>query len=46
MAEYPDSDKIFIVPTYEIFRKDSQVNYFDGEENVAEKWKNIANKKN
>lgn len=38
ICEYPDSDKIFIVPTSEIYRKDSQVPYFSGEENVFEKW--------
>ena len=37
ICEYPDSNKLFIVPTYEIFKKDSQVAYFDGEENVQEK---------
>ena len=31
IAEYPDSDKILIAPTFEIFKKDSQVKYFDGE---------------
>jgi uncharacterized cupin superfamily protein len=39
VCEYPDSDKIFLVPSSEIFDKDAQVNYFDGEENVQEKWK-------
>ena len=41
ICEYPDSNKIFIVPTYEIFKKDSQAGYFDGEENIQEKWKEI-----
>jgi uncharacterized cupin superfamily protein len=43
VCEYPDSNKIFINPTYEIFNKNSQVNYFDGEENIQEKWKLIEN---
>lgn len=37
ICEYPDSNKIFLVPSYEIFNKDTQVNYFDGEENIQEK---------
>jgi uncharacterized cupin superfamily protein len=45
VCEYPDSNKIFITPTYEIFNKDSQVNYFDGEENIQEKWKLIEERK-
>ncbi|MFV0483541.1 MAG: hypothetical protein ACK5MG_05540, partial [Bacteroidales bacterium] len=44
IAEYPDSDKIFIVPSYEIFKKDSQVGYFEGEENVKEKWDELSDK--
>lgn len=44
LCEYPDSDKIFIAPSYEIFDKDSQVNYFKGEENVQDKWKQIGNR--
>lgn len=45
VCEYPDSNKIFLVPSYEIFNKDTQVNYFDGEENIQEKWKQLKNKK-
>ncbi|MDR2384731.1 MAG: hypothetical protein LBD80_03565, partial [Tannerella sp.] len=45
VCEYPDSNKIFLAPSYEIFGKDAQLNYFDGEENVREKWKEIENKK-
>jgi len=44
ICEYPDSNKLFIVPSYEIFSKDSQVEYFSGEENIREKWKEIENK--
>ena len=43
IAEYPDSDKILLAPTFEIFNKDSQVNYFDGEVNIKDKWKQIEN---
>ncbi|HEY4789424.1 MAG TPA: cupin domain-containing protein [Bacteroidales bacterium] len=45
VCEYPDSNKLFIAPTYEVFNKDSQVSYFQGEENIIEKWKQIENKK-
>nr|WP_319510190.1 cupin domain-containing protein [uncultured Draconibacterium sp.] len=43
VAEYPDSDKILLAPSFEIFNKDSQVNYFDGEKNIKDKWKQIEN---
>jgi hypothetical protein len=33
------------MPADEIFKKDSQVNYFDGEENVRDKWKEIENQR-
>jgi uncharacterized cupin superfamily protein len=45
VAEYPDSNKILIAPSFEIFNKDSQVSYFDGEENIKNKWTQIENKK-
>jgi uncharacterized cupin superfamily protein len=44
IAEYPDSDKILLAPSFEIFNKDSQASYFDGEKNIKEKWKQIENK--
>ena len=43
VCEYPDSNKLFIVPSYEIFHKDSQAKYFDGEENIQEKWEQLKN---
>ena len=39
VCEYPDSNKLLIAPSFEIFNKDSRVNYFDGEENIQDKWK-------
>ena len=42
VCEYPDSEKIFIVPTYEIFEKKSKVEYFEGEKNILEKWNTIT----
>jgi uncharacterized cupin superfamily protein len=44
IAEYPDSDKILLAPSFEIFKKDMQASYFDGEENIKAKWKQIENK--
>ncbi len=41
ICEYPDSNKIYIVPTREIFDKNAQLNYFDGEENIREKWEEL-----
>jgi uncharacterized cupin superfamily protein len=38
VCEYPDSNKILIVPSYEIYNKDSKRNYFEGEENIRDKW--------
>jgi uncharacterized cupin superfamily protein len=45
VCEYPDSNKIFLAPFYEIFDKDAQLNYFDGEDRVQDKWKEVENKK-
>ena len=45
VAEYPDSNKILVAPTYEIFGKDSQVTYFEGEKHIRDRWKKIENKK-
>ena len=44
IAEYPDSNKILIAPTFEIFNIDAQAGYFDGEKNIKDKWKQIENK--
>jgi uncharacterized cupin superfamily protein len=38
VCEYPDSDKILIAPSMEVFKKDSKVNYFEGESTIQEKW--------
>jgi len=43
VAEYPDSNKIFLAPSRAIFKKDTIVNYFEGEENVKEKWEQLKN---
>lgn len=41
ICEYPDSNKIFVIPTSEIYSKNSNVGYFDGEENILGKWKEL-----
>jgi hypothetical protein len=44
VAEYPDSNKILLAPSFEIFDKDAQVEYFRGEENIKERWEQLKNK--
>jgi uncharacterized cupin superfamily protein len=41
VCEYPDTGKILIAPSLEIYAKDSKVGYFQGEENILEKWKEL-----
>jgi uncharacterized cupin superfamily protein len=41
VCEYPDSDKIFIAPSYEIFEKKSKAGYFDGERDIVKKWSEL-----
>ncbi len=38
VTEYPDSGKINILPNMEIYEDSSKVDYFKGEEHVADKW--------
>jgi uncharacterized cupin superfamily protein len=45
VCEYPDSDKFLLAPTMEIYKKNQQAGYFDGEENIIEKWSQIKDKK-
>ncbi|HKI89724.1 MAG TPA: cupin domain-containing protein [Draconibacterium sp.] len=45
VAEYPDSNKILLAPSFEIFSNDSKLSsYFEGEENIKDKWKQLKNK--
>ena len=46
ICEYPDSGKVNIIPSIEIFEKDSKVEYFKGEENILQKWSELKNEKN
>jgi uncharacterized cupin superfamily protein len=41
VTEYPDSDKINIAPNHGIFEKNTKVDYFKGEENVTDIWKEL-----
>ena len=41
ICEYPDSGKILLAPSMEIFKKESKSGYFEGEENVLEKWDDL-----
>jgi uncharacterized cupin superfamily protein len=45
VCEYPDTNKILIAPFFEIFSKDSILKYFEGEENIRDKWKDLETKK-
>ena len=38
VCEYPDSGKINILPYQEIYKSDTTVDYYKGEEKVREKW--------
>jgi uncharacterized cupin superfamily protein len=42
VCEYPDTNKLLIAPEFEIFHRDARVKYFEGEEDVREKWKQIG----
>jgi len=38
ICEYPDSEKVNILPAMEVFERSSSVDYYRGEENVVTKW--------
>ncbi len=39
VCEYPDSHKILLAPSFEIFGTEATRSYFDGEENVEAVWR-------
>lgn len=45
VCEYPDSDKIIIVPGGETFRRSGQCPYFDGETDIDSIWAALRNKR-
>lgn len=38
VCEYPDSNKVNILPYLEVFESSAKVDYYKGEENVKSKW--------
>jgi uncharacterized cupin superfamily protein len=44
VCEYPDSEKILIAPSFEIFKKEDQTPYFEGERDILKKWNSLINK--
>ncbi|TCL57723.1 cupin domain [Hydrogenispora ethanolica] len=44
VCEYPDSGKINVRPYGEIYRSESKVDYFDGEDKIREKWRELSEK--
>ncbi len=42
VCEYPDSDKILLVPGGETFGRSDQLDYFDGEKNIKEIWNELT----
>ncbi len=43
VAEYPDSGKILLVPSFEIFDTRRQMTYFENEEDPASVWAGLEN---
>jgi uncharacterized cupin superfamily protein len=44
ICEYPDTGKILLAPSFEIFKKENIAGYFEGEEKISERWNNIRKK--
>jgi uncharacterized cupin superfamily protein len=44
ICDYPDTGKILIAPTFEIFNKESKQPYFQGEEDIMERWSKLTDK--
>lgn len=42
ICEYPDSGKIAVSPSREIYEKTAQVDYFKGKENIRAIWENLT----
>jgi uncharacterized cupin superfamily protein len=38
VCDYPDSGKVNILPDFELYEKDNQVDYFHGEQNIKDIW--------
>jgi uncharacterized cupin superfamily protein len=44
VCEYPDSNKVLLAPSFEIYNKDTTVPYFEGEDNIHDRWKQLGYK--
>jgi len=44
ICDYPDSEKILIAPSFEIFNKEDQTKYFEGETDITKKWDDLKSK--
>ena len=44
VCEYPDSNKILLAPSFEIFKKESKTTYFEGEHEILKTWEIEKNK--
>jgi uncharacterized cupin superfamily protein len=42
VCEYPDSGKLLLAPSFEIFAKDSNIGYFEEEEDIVTRWNKLA----
>ncbi len=43
IVDYPDTGKIALLPSFEMFDQQAKTEYFKGEENIADRWpKNIV----
>jgi len=45
ICDYPDSGKMLIAPSFEIFNKGNRTTYFEGEQDIKKKWDNIEKNK-
>lgn len=43
VAEFPDTNKVIIGPDMDIFERGENVNYFKGEDNIDQIWKQLKN---
>jgi uncharacterized cupin superfamily protein len=45
VCDYPDTGKILIAPSLEVFSKEAKSGYFEGEENILGKWDELKRMK-
>jgi len=44
VCEYPDTEKVILLPSKEIFYKGKKTNYFEGEINISRVWEDLRKK--